>query len=114
MVRTAVLNSRIAGFVHDLAAAGYGPTRIILFGSYAKGTPHEWSDIDLAVWAKGFDGARVIDVPRVAPLLRPYPDIQLHPFAAGETKAENPFIEEIERTGKDYSHLLTGLAESGA
>ena len=27
----------------------FNPTRIILFGSYANGTPHEWSDIDIAV-----------------------------------------------------------------
>ena len=25
------------------------PTSVILFGSYVNGTPHEWSDIDIAV-----------------------------------------------------------------
>ena len=28
------------------------PTKIILFGSYINGTPHEWSDIDVAVLVK--------------------------------------------------------------
>ncbi|MBI3616404.1 MAG: nucleotidyltransferase domain-containing protein [Candidatus Omnitrophica bacterium] len=27
----------------------YKPERIILFGSLAQGTTHEWSDIDLAI-----------------------------------------------------------------
>jgi len=32
------------------------PDAIILFGSYASGDPHEWSDIDIAVVINGFDG----------------------------------------------------------
>jgi predicted nucleotidyltransferase len=29
---------------------------VILFGSYVNGTPHEWSDIDIAVIMNGFQG----------------------------------------------------------
>ena len=35
--------------VVDLLVREYEPSRIILFGSLARGTVHEWSDIDLAV-----------------------------------------------------------------
>ena len=33
----------------DDIAAKFDVERIILFGSHAYGTPHEWSDVDLAV-----------------------------------------------------------------
>jgi uncharacterized protein len=33
----------------DKIAAQFHPERIVLFGSYARGTPHEDSDIDLLV-----------------------------------------------------------------
>ena len=39
---------------------GYAPDRIILFGSYAYGTPTEDSDLDLLV-IKATDGRRKID-----------------------------------------------------
>jgi predicted nucleotidyltransferase len=32
------------------------PTAVILFGSYINGTPHEDSDIDIAVIVSGFQG----------------------------------------------------------
>jgi len=32
------------------------PAAIVLFGSYANGTPHEDSDIDIAVIFNGFQG----------------------------------------------------------
>lgn len=43
----------------------YKPERIILFGSYAWGTPHEWSDVDLFIVKKSgkniFERMRDID-----------------------------------------------------
>jgi predicted nucleotidyltransferase len=38
----------IRGYAHAIAAE-FHPERIILFGSYAYGTPHEESDVDLLV-----------------------------------------------------------------
>ena len=35
--------------------------KIILFGSYASGTPKEWSDIDIAVISPEFAGMNYID-----------------------------------------------------
>jgi len=34
----------------------YSPYAVVLFGSYANGTPHEYSDIDIAVVFDGFNG----------------------------------------------------------
>jgi predicted nucleotidyltransferase len=106
MVTIGTLEATIAGFLSDLQRAGLGPERAVLFGSYAKGNPHEWSDIDLAVWARGFEGIRILDIPKILPILRPYIGLELHPFAAGDTRETKPFIEEIERTGKDYSGFI--------
>jgi hypothetical protein len=50
MLTRNALNQRIDPFIGSLHQAGYGLLRVVLFGSYAKGSPHEWSDIDLAVW----------------------------------------------------------------
>jgi predicted nucleotidyltransferase len=40
--------SAIRRFARQIADK-FHPDRIILFGSYAYGTPHEWSDVDLLV-----------------------------------------------------------------
>jgi predicted nucleotidyltransferase len=38
----------IRRFAHQIAEK-FDPARIILFGSYAYGQPHEWSDVDILV-----------------------------------------------------------------
>lgn len=41
-------------YLTHLAREGVPVERAIVFGSYAKGTPHEWSDIDLCVVSPRF------------------------------------------------------------
>ncbi|GAB3289733.1 nucleotidyltransferase domain-containing protein [Hymenobacter humi] len=54
--------------------AGYQPDRIILFGSYAYGTPTEDSDLDLLV-IKGDDKRRKIDrIMEISGLAHSIPD----------------------------------------
>ncbi len=36
--------------------------KIILYGSYAKGNPHDYSDIDLAIISPSFNGKRMLDI----------------------------------------------------
>jgi uncharacterized protein len=38
-------------------ASKFDPDKIILFGSYAYGRPHEWSDVDLLVVMAAYDEA---------------------------------------------------------
>jgi predicted nucleotidyltransferase len=106
MVTLKNIEAKIGGLVRGLDDAGYSPTRVILFGSYAKGFPKSSSDLDVAIWAEGFSGYPLLDIEKVASILRPLHPIELHPFHASETKEDNPFIEEIEKTGKDYSYLI--------
>lgn len=42
-------------YVEALIQNGIRPERILLFGSYARGTADQWSDIDLAVISKDFE-----------------------------------------------------------
>ncbi len=83
--------------------------QIILFGSYAKGNPHEYSDIDVALISKDLDPklARWQNIELIIKKanLKYDPELQLVPFskASFENDAESPigsFIREIKKTGK--------------
>lgn len=82
---------------------------IILFGSYAKGNPHEYSDIDLAIISKELDPSAPrwenIKLIKEKANLHFDPDLQLIPFSkeAFENDEDSPigsFIREIKNTGK--------------
>lgn len=82
---------------------------IILFGSYAKGNPHEYSDIDLAVVSKEIDPMKPrwenIKFIEEKANLRLDPDLQIIPFAkeSFDNDIDSPigsFIREIKETGK--------------
>ncbi|MEK6781559.1 MAG: nucleotidyltransferase domain-containing protein [Bacteroidota bacterium] len=99
MLTRKALNQRISGFVADLRMAGYSPSRVVLFGSYAKGKPHEMSDIDLAVWDKKFTGCGTIDIEPIASIVSKYPLLEFHPFSEDDTESNNSFVKEILRNG---------------
>ena len=73
---------------------------IILFGSYAKGTENEDSDIDIAIISSDFndiieDGAKLIGLTwkidtRIEPHLITIEDYE---------KVSNPFVKEVTNTG---------------
>ena len=49
----------VADYAHRYAneiVKKYNPHAVVLFGSYANGTPHEYSDIDIAIVFNGFNG----------------------------------------------------------
>jgi predicted nucleotidyltransferase len=86
-------------FINDLKAFGLHPVKAILFGSIAKGNQHELSDIDLAVWDDSFSGVLGLDYEKILPVLRPYMMLELHTFHSDETVENNPFVNEIVKTG---------------
>ena len=73
---------------------------VYLFGSYAKGTPSKYSDIDLAIVSRDFEGVRFFDRKRLIKyIVKVNTDIQLHPFKTDYFTTDDPFVEEIIRTG---------------
>jgi uncharacterized protein len=68
----------------------------ILFGSYAKGTYNEWSDIDLAVVSSDFDGISFYDNKKIRNAkLKSSIDLETHPYRPEDFTIENPFVQEI-------------------
>ena len=93
-----ILNS-INKFVEEIKKK-YSVTAIILFGSYAKGTENENSDIDIAVVSDDFDD--IYDC--MAILMGMTWDIDAriepHPITTEDyKKSSNPFVKEIIDTG---------------
>ncbi len=100
MVRRKDIENEVAGYLTGLTELGFTLKKAILFGSMAKENPHEYSDIDLAVWSKDFSDNYFLNIEKTASLKRKFKRIELHPFTESETAEDNPFIEEIEATGK--------------
>jgi predicted nucleotidyltransferase len=79
--------------------------KVYLFGSYAKGNPHEWSDVDLCFFSKDFEDKRVWDVMTELFCIKAKYDRELllepHAFPTSELERGNPFVEEILQTGRE-------------
>ena len=73
---------------------------IILFGSYAKGTENEDSDIDIAIISSDFndiieDGAKLIGLTwKIDTRIEPHPIL-----SKDYKKVSNPFVREVVDTG---------------
>lgn len=87
----------IHNFIAELANADYAPDQVFLFGSYAKGNPHKFSDIDVAMWDKKFSGCLPFDIENIKSILSKYSSIELHTFSLADT--DSPIIREIKANG---------------
>lgn len=82
--------------------------RIVLYGSYAKGIPHTWSDIDFAVISRDFASKSCWERQGILGRAKlGYPDLQdamISPlgYSVGEYSRapRQTFLGEIKRTGK--------------
>jgi len=79
----------------------------ILFGSFAKGTNHQDSDIDIALVFKSVDD--IIDLQIQLMQMRTDDDllIEPHPFHISDFNISNPAVAEIKKNGIE---LLTHAA----
>lgn len=89
----------VKSFAKEIKASGLGINRIILFGSFAAGVQREDSDMDVALVSPQFIGVGFKDIPLFVHILRKYFFIQPKTFSTSEFNPENPFVEEIIRTG---------------
>ncbi len=103
MVRRKNIEIEINGYLNALSEMGFSFQKAILFGSYVKGKPNLYSDIDLAVWSISFTDPYFTIMDKVAPLRRMFKNIELHPFSLADNAENNPFIKEIENTGVSIS-----------
>jgi len=79
-------------------------TEAILFGSYAQGTPHEYSDIDLAIFSPEMEKLNIEDEAKLFSEVkrRCDPDVEVHFFSEKMLREARPtnFCGYILATGK--------------
>ena len=76
--------------------------RVFLYGSYAKGTATELSDVDVCFFLRDYAGQERVDlIIRLLNMGEKYPDVFFEPivFQTSEIERGNPFVKEILRTG---------------
>jgi len=91
----------VRNYARDIESNGVHLRKVILFGSFAKGTQHEWSDIDVALVADEFTGFAFNDsdlFPFVG-IKKPYIRIESKTYNTNYFNEGDPFIEEIIKTG---------------
>jgi uncharacterized protein len=90
----------IKKFVQEAKQDNVFINKAILFGSYAKGTYNEWSDIDVAVVSDDFEGNRFKDNMKLSKSrLRTNIDLETHPYRSEEFTLDNLFVSEILKYG---------------
>lgn len=110
MAKTASLTPTVIKLVKeygkDLVAKGIGWDKLIVFGSYAKGSQSEWSDIDVCVVSSQFSDSR-FDNQRLLMHNRSKKFLQIepHPFHTQELASEwDPLAAEIRKYGVEVSN----------
>jgi predicted nucleotidyltransferase len=90
----------VGNYAQEIEAQGVHLRTAILFGSFAKGTQHEWSDIDVALVADEFTGLPSdYDLFSYVGIKKPYIRIEAHTYPTEYFLDGDPFINEIKKTG---------------
>ena len=90
----------VGNYAQEIQAQGVHLRTVILYGSFAKGTQHQWSDIDVALAADEFEGlpTDIYHFANVA-IKKPYIRIEPNTYSTDYFQEGDPFIEEIKKTG---------------
>ena len=97
------INDVVVQYVADVRRA-LPIDKAVLYGSYAKGTATEQSDIDVCFFSSSFENMPSIDImTRLFRLTRKYKGIDIEPrgFPTSELENDNPFVKEVLRTGRE-------------
>ena len=91
----------VRNYAHEIETNGIHLRMVILYGSFAKGTQHEWSDIDVALVADEFSGFYFDDADLFGyvPIKKPYVRIEAKTYPTEYFRQSDPFIEEIKKDG---------------
>jgi predicted nucleotidyltransferase len=94
-------------YLESLPARGIHAQRAVLFGSHARGTGDQGSDIDLIVLAPEFDTDKSDDLVSELWLATPEADAPIEPIPCGELEWETddsqPLYEIARREGIEIS-----------
>jgi predicted nucleotidyltransferase len=83
-------------YVEELEKNRIPIRQAVLFGSYAAGGSHEWSDIDIALVSDVFEGMRIRDRNKIRKItLDISTDLSPLPFRPEDFTPEDPFVREI-------------------
>ncbi|MDR2584831.1 MAG: nucleotidyltransferase domain-containing protein [Prevotellaceae bacterium] len=91
----------VQSYARDIETHGVHLKTVILYGSFAKGTQHEWSDIDVALVADEFSGF-YFDDKKLFPYVgikKPYIRIDAKTYQTDYFHKSDPFIDEIKKEG---------------
>lgn len=90
---------KIAKKYASLVSSKFQIDNVFLFGSYAKGTQHADSDIDLAFIFKSTDD--IIDMQIELMMMRTDDELMIepHPFSLSDFEPSNPMASEIIKNG---------------
>ncbi len=105
MAATAIIGDSVVNiikkYIQELKENGIVIQEAIIFGSYAKGTYKEDSDIDVALVSSEFSGDRFEDRRKIVPLRRKIDNrIEPMPFLPDDFSRGGNLVDEIKRTGK--------------
>ena len=92
---------KIARAYSDEVRKMFNPTKIILFGSYVNGTPHEWSDIDVAVLVDNIKDEDWYDACTLLhKIIRNNDFIDIEPHLLNPSHDPSGFVEHVLKTGE--------------
>jgi predicted nucleotidyltransferase len=90
-------------YITSLNACGIHASRLVLFGSFARGDANEWSDIDLVVIAPELEGPRDLTLVEKLWQATISADNRIEPIPCGEreweTDGSRPILEIARREG---------------
>jgi len=89
----------IAAQYADEVRKELNPNAIILFGSYVNGTPHEWSDIDIAIIINDFQGNWLETASMLCGLSWKV-SLDIEPHLLDETCDRSGFVAHVIKTGE--------------
>jgi predicted nucleotidyltransferase len=90
----------ISQYLALLKEHGFHIQDAILFGSYARGSAGQESDIDLALVSNEFEGIRFIDKNKIRQLtISTSLDLEVLPFNPKDFTPSDPLVREILDTG---------------
>jgi predicted nucleotidyltransferase len=94
------ISQKINRFIDYLENTGIHIETAILFGSYAKGEQNKWSDIDLALVSKMFEGNRYYDLDKLTDACFAIDtNISPLPYTPDDFNSNDLFVKEILKNG---------------